>query len=158
MTPSIDSPGKSGVVKLGGSGVAVPHTGDTNDFVFATIPVPAGVMGPNGILRITTFWSCTNNANGKTGRTRFSGAGGTIFQSIGLNSIATMRAGGEIANRGALNSQVGSTSTGWGSSSNAPVTAAVDTSVDQTVTITGQLTVGTDTLTLEYYLVEVLPG
>ncbi len=158
MTPRIDSPGGSGAQVLGQSAVAVPHTGDVLEFAFATINLPANKMGPNGRVRITCLWSMTNNANAKTLRTRFGGIGGQVYQSIGAASVASYRHEGEIANRGALNSQVGSVSTGFGSSSTVVGTSAVDTSADTTLVITGQLGVNTDTLTLESYLVELFPG
>ena len=50
---------------LGMSNVAIPLTGTVALTALVTIPVPAGVMGLNGVLRVTTTWTCTNNANAK---------------------------------------------------------------------------------------------
>jgi hypothetical protein len=40
---------------LAASAAPASHTGDTLETALATIPVPAGAMGPNGQLRVTTW-------------------------------------------------------------------------------------------------------
>ena len=42
---------------LAQSAVAVSKTGDTNEATLASITIPAGAMGANGSLRLTTVWS-----------------------------------------------------------------------------------------------------
>lgn len=145
---------------LGAGGAAINTPADTSEDTLATINVPAGVMGANGVLRIYTLWSFTSSANNKTLRIRFSGGSGTIYMnpvfttSVGYASL-TM-----IANRNAANSQVGfasaATNGGLGSSSaSANVTSSVDTTAATSLVITGQKALAGETLTLESYLVEV---
>jgi hypothetical protein len=145
---------------LAHSAVAVSHTGDTSETALATVVVPGGTMGPNGILRVTSLWSFTNDADDKTLRLRFgAGLSGTQFLNIALPSLASFRDQRQIANRNAADSQVGMSSLvlgGWGQSANAPVTAAIDTTQSRDLVLSGQLESGADTVTLEAYLVEVL--
>lgn len=148
-------------VLLAQSAAGVSHTGDANEFAFATITVPGRTMGVNGRLRIETIWSYTNSANNKTLRVRFSGISGTVFFTQTATTTVADRQLTDIANRGATNSQVGGPPTGVGGVStagSANTTSAVDTTADTTIVITGQLATTTETITLESYTVELLPG
>lgn len=145
---------------LGQSSVAVSGAADTNENVLATVTVPAGSMGLNGRLRVTALLTLTNSANNKTVRVRLGGIGGSIFTSPVMTTSASTRFQIEIANRGAANSQVGGQQLGtggWGISGNVVATAAIDTSADTTVVITGQKASAGETITLESYLVELIP-
>lgn len=128
------------------------HTGNTNETTVATVSIPAGVMGPNGRLRVTSVWSQTGG-NSKTFRGRLGGIGGTALiattvTTTGYNSVGT------IANRNAQNSQIGT-----GSMGNAtPATGSIDTSSAQDLVFTVALTNSGDTGALESYLVEVMYG
>lgn len=140
---------------------SVSHTGDTSETVLATVVIPGGSMGSNGVLRITALWSASpNNANNKTPRTRLGGIGGKILRQVSLPSLLSARECIQIQNRNAQNSQVGAASGagagGWNGAGAAVLTASVDTSTDQSLVFTGQLATGTDSITLESYIVEVL--
>lgn len=145
---------------LGASGAAISTPADTNEDTLATITVPAGAMGANGFLRISTLWAFTSSANNKTPRIRFGGASGTIY----VNPVITTNVGLSqetvIANRNAANSQVGFASAGTNggsglSTASANVTSSVDTTASTTIVITGQKASAGETLTLEFYLVEL---
>ena len=71
------------------------------------ITLPAGAMGPNGVLRITTLWSYTNSANNKTLRVRLGGLSGTAFQAnvVTASNIGVMQR--TIQNRNSQASQIG---------------------------------------------------
>lgn len=144
-------------IVLAQSAVASPGTGSTGVLSLALVTVPGGLMGKNGRLRITSLWSMTNNANSKS---IFVSLDGTAFYAVGVSSIRSLQLLTTIANRGAQNSQVGAPSdlVGPGSNGTAPTTAAIDTSVDQQVKLEIILANGADTVTLESYSVEVLPG
>lgn len=146
---------------LAASAVAASHTGNTSETALATITVPAGAMGPNGLLRVTTQWSYTNSANNKTLRVRFGGASGTGYLGNNVTTTNAFRDQRLIANRNAANAQVGQstgvlTSGGWGTSTSTPVTSSVDTSAAADLVISGQLANAGETVTLESYLVELL--
>jgi hypothetical protein len=152
-------PIRNQLVILGASAVAVSCPVDVTEDILATINIPAGMMGLTGILRCTTFWTMTNSVNNKTLRVRLGGIGGTQY----LNMIETTRLTAEvltmIANRGAANSQFGvipAVTSAFGDSVSGFLTSALDTSVAQTLVITGQKALNSETLTLESYFVELL--
>jgi hypothetical protein len=148
-------------IVLAKSAVAASVGVVTTEATLATITVPAGVMGANGMLRVTTVWTMTNGVNDKTTRVRFSGASGTIFGGQVWTTTAAMMNQILIANRNATNSQVGSpgSTTGpFGGTGIALPTASVDTTAATTVVITGQKEVDSETLTLENYVVELIPS
>lgn len=140
---------------LAASGAAVTGAADTNENILASITVPP--MAPNGQLRIMTLFGVNNNANVKTARVRFSGIGGTIFGSLALANQVQGSLHTRIANRGSRSSQVGGdAAVSFGVSTNALVTASVDTSVATTLVITGQKATGGDTFRLDSYSVELI--
>lgn len=143
---------------LAASAVSHSHTGDTAKTSVASLTVPANSMGPNGILRITTLWSATNNANAKT---VFTDLGGTSFQQSSVASVAEHSDMILIRNRNSVSSQVCTAAThgagGIGLSSAAITTGVLNTGTDLTLTFYVQCNgSGSDTLALESYLVEVL--
>jgi hypothetical protein len=139
------------------SGVAIVSANSASEQSMVSVPVPAGAMGLNGSLRIWTLWSMVNNANAKTHRIRLNGIAGTIIQSLTAASLVQFSACCRVTNRGALNSQVAGEAgiNLIGSSANALVTAAIDTSLAWTVDITTQKATGTDAVSLEAYCVEL---
>lgn len=145
------------VIAASAEAVTAPAS-DTNENILATITIPAGAMGPNGILRLTTRWTATNNANAKTLRHRFSGISGTVVHSTGSGSYAARRIIVEIANRNSESSQIGGLAgqDGFGSSGSTWATSTVDTTSAQTIVVTAQKATGTDTVTLEGYVCEIL--
>ena len=145
---------------LGASGVASAHTGDTAETQLASITLPGGAMGPNGILRVTTLWSYTNSANNKTLRVRLGGLSGTAFQAnvVTASNIGVMQR--TIQNRNSQASQIGFNAANAASyttvgSGTSVATGSVDTSADQSIVITGQLASAGETVTLEACLVEL---
>lgn len=132
-------------------------TGTLSETVLATIAIPAGAMGVNGSLRITTLWTFTSSADSKTVQARL---GGT---SIGL-AVMTANSGLQhqiiLRNRGAANSQIAFTNgqTSFAVTSGAMVTTAIDTSIAQNLTLTATIgaNAGSNTITLEAYTVENL--
>ena len=140
------------------SHVAASHSGDTTNAVIATIPLKGRSMGPHGGLRIVTLWSHTGSANAKTMRTYLNlNVLGSYTTSASAKSTRLVT---EIWNRGDVASQVGNASLhdGWGDDTAALQTAAVDTDADATITVRGQLADPGETITLEGYSVELIPG
>lgn len=164
MTVSTD-PRKTGITVgptlLAASAVAVSVTGTTAETALATVTIPAGAMGLNGAIEVRSSWTHTNSANAKSLRVRLGGIAGTAFLALSNTAAASVSDMRRIRNRGAANSQVGScaaaTTTPVGSSGNALVTGAVDTSAAQDIVISGQLALNTETITLESYEVWLLP-
>lgn len=143
---------------LAASAVALPVTGGTSKTALATISVPAGAMGANGRLRVTTHFSLTASTNTKTLSYEF---GGTVFYSRAEASatVATYRDQREIANRNSASSQVAWRSTsigGFGGGTAATTTGAINTASAQQLIIYGQLANAGETIALENYIVELL--
>ena len=133
----------------------LPSLGDA----LVTITVPANALGANGTLRIYTVWTCTNNANAKTSRIRFSGASGSLYHVRDMASSTSWRFWAHFGNAGATNSQKGESwglSAAGGVTQTIGVTSAVDTTAATTVVISLQKGTAGDTVTLESYSVEII--
>ncbi|WP_420997599.1 hypothetical protein ACKI2N_012360 [Cupriavidus sp. 30B13] len=140
--------------RLWQSGAPVSVTGTTSETVLATIPIPAGAMGPNGALRITAYWSYPNNANTKNLKVTL---GGVSVVSVGRTTFASDYWLLSLINRGLQNSQVRPVSPfPYGSGANGMSPMAVDTSVAQNLIFSAQPANAADTITLEAYTVELL--
>lgn len=144
---------------LGKSSVAVSGAADTNENTLATVSLPA--MNANDQVRARMRFTVTNSANLKTFRARISGISGTIFLTDTLTSSQGSNYYAElvVGLRNATNSQIashfgmrGNTAAG----NAAVVTGAVNMSVATSLVLTGQKATGSETLTLEWYSVELL--
>lgn len=138
--------------------VAVSGAADTNENTLATITIPANTLGANGAVRVTLGYSFTSNANVKTFRARFSGASGTIYLTRAVSTQTNETGWIVIGNRNSVSSQVGAYSTinASGTAVSGQTTSAVDTTAATTIVITAQKATGSDTVTLEFYTVEVI--
>jgi hypothetical protein len=153
--------GSGGVSLLAQSNAAISLTGTTTETTLATYTLPANTLGANGILRITSFWSCNNTANNHTARVRFGGTLGTVYLTDNLNSRLNGQGITHIRANNATNSQkafagnnfVGSSFT---SGTVAVTTSSVDTTSNVDVVISGQLANSGDNMTLEGYTIELL--
>lgn len=142
-------------IKIFSLSAPVSLTGSTSVVTLATITIPAGLLGANGKLKIYPLWSTTNNANVKTLRANIGGLLCTTMtsQSVPNNSgLVIIR----NINSEAVQKCSSGLVAGIGSSLGSIASPTVDTSAATTITITGQLAVGTDTLTLEDLFVEVV--
>ena len=149
----------SGITVFAQSAVAVSGAADANENTLATITIPGGTIGANGSVRIWTSWTLTNSVNNKTMRIRLGGISGTQFMAYIATTSASFNAVRSISNRNSQSSQVGSMPIGSSSfdiSTGSLPTGTVDTSIDQTLVITGQKATAGETLTLERYLVEII--
>ena len=140
---------------LAQSAAASSVTGTTAETILASVAIPAGYLGPNGTLRVTTLWSFPNSANTKTIRVRL---GGQIFSIKALTTSLSFQGQTIIRARGtrAQVSSAPSAASDFGSSGAVVQMGTVDMTQDQTLTITGTLASSTETITHEGYIVEVL--
>lgn len=144
---------------LGASSVAVPLTGTLAETVLATVTIPAGAMGLNGIIRLSSDWTANNSGTTKILRARLGGLAGTIVLQSGIatTTITWNDENRRIMNRGSASSQYIRPTSSNGAGSTAAFTAAtVNTAVAQDLVFTGDLADVGDTLTLEGYLVELI--
>jgi hypothetical protein len=139
-------------------------TGTINETELVSITIPGGTLGPNGVLRITTLWAMTGTANAKTIRIKF---GGTAFHTATTSGVAYSYAqlqtiirnrnntAAQISNSGAQSVAAwASYSYGYGGGGN--ITASIDTTQTQVISITGQHTSAAETIYLQSVIVEVL--
>ena len=142
-------------IKIFSLSAPVPLTGSTSVVTLATITIPAGLLGANGKLKIYPLWSTTNNANIKTLRAIFGGSTCTTMYSQSVPNNSGLLIIRNTNNEAAQKCSSGLVA-GIGSSTGSIASPTVDTSAATTITITGQLAVGTDTLTLEDLFIEVV--
>lgn len=143
-------------IVLAQSAVAVPLTGSTTETALATIPIPAGTMGANGGLRIRAKFSFPSSANNKTIKIKF---GALVAETIVITTNTTVLIDTEVMNRGGAASQAGATVRVYnsGTTQRLDTTGTVDTTADVSLQITGQLALGSETLTLESHQVLLYP-
>ncbi len=143
---------------LSQSYVASAHTGDTTETTLATVTIPAGAMGANGCIRVSSLWSATSSANTKTYRVYFGGTGGTKFLDLTETTTPAVRHRTEICNRNATNSQIGfsENSASGSGAAGSDRTSAIDTTASVTVVFRGTLTNTGETITLEGESVDVV--
>lgn len=143
---------------LGQSGQAsATLTGTTAKTSLGSVIIPGGLMGLRGGLRIKGFFSYTNSASIKTILIEFPTGGSAL--GTGATTTATAQFDLMIWNNNSLVSQKFFNSI---PDSGLIVTAigsmAANTAVDQTLNFSGQLASGADSLILQSYSVELLPG
>jgi len=130
-------------------------TASASVVTLATITIPAGLMGANGKLKIYPLWATTNNANTKTLRLNI---GGVVCSTMTSQNVPNNS--GLLIIRNINSESVQKCSSGLvagiGSSFGSIAAPTVDTSAATTITITGQLAAGGDTMTLEDLFVEVV--
>ena len=148
-------PTVSGVVFIA-KGAGTSHTGSTAETTLATVTLPARVMGTDGLLRVTSFWTFTGAGGTRTPRVKFGGtnvAGNSNASTILSQNIIT-----NVSNKTASTQ----TATGLGLSTGVGAIAAtslalsIDTTADVTILLTGQLANSGDSVTLDRYMIEVV--
>lgn len=156
-------PRSQGILLLASSNTASSVSSGTAEVQLASVVIPAGIMGTNGILRIRTLWVYTSSGNTKTLRVRFGGSGGTIYGTATPTTTISSSGMTTIANNNSVSAQKGAPSNmnltvPFGAVNNALITSAIDTTAATTVYISGQPASGGETITLESYTVELIPG
>jgi hypothetical protein len=159
-TASITGTQSTGLpVLLASSFVAVSGAADTNENTLATIAVPAGTFGSNGVIRLFMKLLTNNNANVKTWRVRFSGIGGTAIYTQaaanGTDGYITLY----LAAKNSTSAQVSMATgiyAGIAGISTAEITTAVDSTAASTIVITATKATASDTMTLTGYVAEYI--
>lgn len=140
-----------------GSNAAYTQT-TAADVTLVNVTVPGGTMGNNGALRVQKEWAAPNNANAKSGTTKF---GATLMHSETLASGLTYAAFVSIKNKGTQGRQNTSRTNGQLSSAvggAAYTYTAVDTSVDVSHIETANSAAAIDYVILESLTIEVMPS
>jgi hypothetical protein len=113
-------------------------------------------MGANGRIAVRARFTLTNSGSNQTPRVKL---GSTAFWSRAIANLGSVVIESDIANRGSGASQFGGGLSYIGSTvaSQTGNTGNVDTTVDQTIAITGQLSSAGDTMTLESFQIILYP-
>ncbi|MBI5599653.1 MAG: hypothetical protein HY890_07955 [Deltaproteobacteria bacterium] len=122
----------------------VSLTGTTNETELYSVVIPGGTLGPNGYLWAQAIMSYVSSASAKTFRFKLGGV--TLYshaESVSGNISRFYRPA--MANRNSESAQVSTVVL----QTDAVITAAIDTTVDQTLQITGQLATSGNTMRLE---------
>lgn len=134
-------------------------TGSTSETVLATIPIPGGIIGLNGRLRVRALMSHVSSANSKALRVRLGGLTGQSFGAVTVTTTTVTNGEWIISNRNSLSSQFavsfGNRSIDLLQSVLTTVGGTIDTSVAQDLVLTGQLGSAAETITLEMHEVEL---
>lgn len=141
----------NGSVIVSQSGTTVNLTGTTSETAMATITIPGGLIGTNGVLEILPNFNHPSSANNKIWRVRLGGIGGTAFYGSTFTTtrsampMMAIVSSSTSAQKGASSSTVA----GLGTNSSGITTATVDTTVDFTIVISGQLASSGETMSLK---------
>lgn len=136
---------------MGSPTIALANT----EVILATIAIP--ILSANSMFEYEASWSYTNSANAKLLRTRF---GGTQVVSSSPTTTAAYSLRKIIANRGATNSQIVTTSISDGSLGSTTASygsLSIDTSVSTSLTFTAQPSTANELVHLERYHVLLFP-
>lgn len=146
------------VVAAVGSGIAYAQT-TGSDITLANVTLPGGALGPYGQLRVTALYSQNSSAGAKTGTLRI---GGALAHTRARTTALAESFYGAIRNRGVANRQVTSLNnyaTEPNSSGPSPLfTLTVDTAVDQSLVLSGQVAAAGDYIVLDAFEFEVRPS
>lgn len=157
----IQSGGGGGSSLLASSSVAVSGANDTNENTLATITINNADIGANGCIKWSAILTNNNSATNKTWNIKLGGTGGTAYFTRNNLNTTGVTVSGFICNRNSASSQIGGLLSGMshtGSSlTAASVTSTVNISTSTTLVITATKATGTDTMTMESYLVEKFP-
>ena len=141
---------------IAASAAPILLTGTLTETNLVALKIPGKRLGPQGMLRLTAFWSLTNNANSKTARIRLGPS--TNIGSYNMVSMAAASILAQVFARGEA-AQIANQSIQAPFSGGASIGAiAVDMTVDQDLIISGQLGNVGDSMTLEAWIVELLNG
>lgn len=131
------------------------YAGGTAEAGLLRVVLPGGILGPNGSLMRQFLLHSSATGASKILRTTL---GGTLpAQGYGFASAAGIVVQFTVFNCGSYSIQRAINGTD-GSSSAAIINGAVDTTLNQTVTATGQLTSAADYLMISAYNFHVRPG
>jgi len=133
---------------------ALSHTGNTNETSLVTYSLAANTLKVGGMIRITCLWSYTNSSNNKTLKVKFGSANPL---NLTVTTTASLLRHVHVFQRGASSQTFFSVNntTGVGVSAGAISTSAIDTTSAVTIDFTATLANAGETITLEYYLIEM---
>lgn len=141
---------------------STPLTGTTAETAMASITIPGGALGPNGVIQVQVLATWTKSTNLKTVRIRYPGLGGESYYAPQISAATSGTTNGRpvlIRNRNNTGSQIGEArAVAVGGNQTDPVTSTADTTQDTSLVITGELANAGEQITIESYIVQILYG
>lgn len=131
---------RSGILAMKNTAGSLSDTTTTEQDVYSVV-IPASLIGPSDEIYVEHLWQWPNSATNKTARIKF---GGTVISAVTATTSASGRGNSHIYMRDGKAVEIYSNSTsalGWAEgngSGSAPLTAAVDTNNDVTISATAQ--------------------
>lgn len=144
-----------GTRMLDGSGAQITCPDNTTENTLLTTTIPGGSMGTNGIVRLRFWASLTGSAN-KVFRVRY---GGSVVGTCTLTTSVLVQTEFYFQNRNSTSSQIGQTNSAQSyreQASGSFLSTAINSTIDQPLTLTVQKTTGTDQVVIETWSVEVV--
>jgi hypothetical protein len=141
------------VIVLARQGAEIAAPADTNENTLFSYLLPGGLLGPNDAVRVYCYMSCDNNANTKTLRTRL---GGVVALQSPVTTVPFAHQGFILGNRNSRSAQSVQMTRDYSGTSGTAI--AVNTAVDQLLTVSIQKGVAGDNAALESVSVEWLPA
>lgn len=141
----------NGSVIVSQSGTNVNLTGTVSETTMATATIPGGLIGSTGVLEILPTFNHPSSANNKTWRIKIGGISGTAYYDNTYTTtrsampMLAIRSTSTTAQKGASSA----VAAGLGTSASAIITSAIDTTVDFTIVVTGQLASSGETMSLK---------
>ncbi len=123
---------------------ALTGAGSDAETTMKQIVIKGGDLGSNGFLRVKAWFTMTNNANNKTVKVKYGTATfiSKVFASVAGGFVECLVKNTDTAVQSGVD-QAGTVASG-----------TIDSTIDQNLTITGQLATTTDTLTIVGYTIE----
>jgi len=115
---------------------------NTTETVLKTVTLPA--LAANSTIDIDSLWSCSTSANNKTYRIRLGGIGGSIVMAFIETTNVCRQHKTIIRNNNSTSAQkflASTVSVGYGPTTTAMATSAIDTSTPVTLVFTAHLSV-----------------
>lgn len=134
------------------------HTGTTSETTILTVVLPGGSMGPNGILRIRSAFTKNNNVNVKTMKVQLDGT--SFLNATQTNGVQPLETELEIRNTNTESEQEGQVRSSTNGATLTWLTlsgvSGKNTASNLNIQVKVTLADVADTITLEYFRVEVL--
>lgn len=124
------------------------YASSNSDAILASVVLPAGALGLNGILSISAAWSMNFDSIPRTGKIII---GSTTLVSDSMASMSWQSRVCTVQNRASFTSQAKYSTTWGGDLNGASALTAIDTSVAQTIQIVGNLGNAVESLLLDSF-------
>jgi hypothetical protein len=150
-----DSVNDKASIVVATSAAAITAPINTSENTLVTHVIPGGIMGPSGTV-VVNLWGSFSGTGNKVFRIKF---GGALVGTCTVTTAVLIQSEFSFQNRGSASSQIGQTNsanTYREHATGAFTFTAVNSDVDQPLTITMQKATGAEAAVIERYSIEVV--